>query len=98
MNFYKKSTLFPDSRAYNGWGQWQGFFLLCFRFEERLVMKSQIVGFFPDSLPHQYHYGFEFLILKFKWLGMRDSNPRMAESKSAALPLGESPKYVYFEN
>lgn len=27
----------------------------------------------------------------FVWLGMRDSNPRMAESKSAALPLGESP-------
>ena len=26
------------------------------------------------------------------WLGMRDSNPRMAESKSAALPLGEFPE------
>ena len=25
------------------------------------------------------------------WLGMRDSNPRMADSESAALPLGESP-------
>ena len=31
------------------------------------------------------------------WLGMRDSNPRMAESKSAALPLGESPMWDFFE-
>ncbi|OIP54091.1 hypothetical protein AUK10_01535 [Candidatus Gracilibacteria bacterium CG2_30_37_12] len=52
MNFYKKSTLFPDSRAYNGWGQGQRFFLLSSAngiLEEHLVMKSQIVGFFPDS-------------------------------------------------
>ena len=28
---------------------------------------------------------------------MRDSNPRMAESKSAALPLGESPEYLSFK-
>ncbi len=26
------------------------------------------------------------------WLGRRDSNPRMTESKSVALPLGYSPK------
>ena len=25
------------------------------------------------------------------WLGMRDSNPRMLEPKSSALPLGEPP-------
>ena len=29
------------------------------------------------------------------WLGMRDSNPRMVESKSTALPLGESPEDSY---
>ena len=27
------------------------------------------------------------------WLGWRDSNPRMTESKSVALPLGDSPIY-----
>ena len=35
-----------------------------------------------------------FLVLsgfKFSWLGMRDSNPRMAGPEPAALPLGESP-------
>ena len=30
--------------------------------EERLVTKSQIIGFFPDSLLHRCHFGFEFLI------------------------------------
>ena len=28
------------------------------------------------------------------WLGWRDSNPRMTESKSVALPLGDSPIYL----
>ena len=27
------------------------------------------------------------------WLGRRDSNPRMTESKSVALPLGYTPMY-----
>ena len=30
------------------------------------------------------------------WLGMRDSNPRMAGPEPAALPLGESPSSLYF--
>ena len=29
------------------------------------------------------------------WLGRRDSNPRVTESKSVALPLGDGPKYLY---
>ena len=28
------------------------------------------------------------------WLGWRDSNPRVTESKSVALPLGDSPIYT----
>lgn len=28
------------------------------------------------------------------WLGRRDSNPRVTESKSVALPLGDGPKYL----
>ena len=28
--------------------------------------------------------------------GLRDSNPRVQESKSCALPLGESPMFCYF--
>jgi hypothetical protein len=33
------------------------------------------------------------LTKKEKWLGMKDSNLRMTESKSVALPLGESPMF-----
>ena len=32
--------------------------------------------------------------LDFLWLGMRDSNPRIPDSESGALPLGESPVFV----
>ncbi len=30
-------------------------------------------------------------LVEFFWLGMRDLNPRVTESESVALPLGESP-------
>lgn len=30
------------------------------------------------------------------WLGMRDSNPRMVGPEPTALPLGESPSFLYF--
>ena len=31
---------------------------------------------------------------KNEWLGWRDSNPRVTESKSVALPLGDSPPFA----
>ena len=40
--------------------------------------------------------GYHERALNIKWLGMRDSNPRMVGPEPTALPLGESPTQSYF--
>ena len=62
---------------------------------------------FPHNLPHDLirgnqkytkRHGFTLFMHKtvYNWLGRSDSNTRMTESESVALPLGESPKSFVF--
>ena len=41
---------------------------------------------------------FYVLNLGLKWLGRSDSNTRMTESESVALPLGDTPKFIKTAN
>src|SRR3989344_2871056 len=52
------------------------------------------VKLIDNTLVPVYQNGFQLIAERAKtgnWLGRRDSNPRMAAPKAAALPLGDSP-------
>jgi hypothetical protein len=60
-------------------------------FEQSIDRRSEWKGIRPSEciIPDRDKQ-LEFLY--YYWLGREDSNLRMAESKSAALPLGDAPK------
>ena len=43
-------------------------------------------------------FGVNIFFIHLVWLGRRGSNPRMTESKSVALPLGDGPIFCIFKN
>ncbi len=54
-------------------------------------LETEYLSFEPDKTKPESDKNASLEQIRLSWLGMRDSNPRMAVPKTAALPLGESP-------
>lgn len=61
--------------------------------EDYKPLEREYLALEPDKKPYTKAKKEALESIRTRWLGRRDSNPRMADSKSAALPLGDSPRY-----